>query len=75
MTVRHLDALFQPKSVAVVGASSRAGSVGAMVWARVLDGGFEGPLWPVNPKYRGLGGRTGFGGVGWRPPAPSVARI
>ena len=37
MTVRHLDALFQPKSVAVVGASSRAGSFGAIVWARVID--------------------------------------
>ena len=40
MTVRHLDALFQPKSVAVVGASSRAGSFGAIVWARVIDGAF-----------------------------------
>jgi len=56
VTVRHLDALFQPKSVAVVGASSRAGSIGAMVWSRVLDGAFEGPVWPVNPKYRDLHG-------------------
>src|SRR5689334_22726470 len=47
VTVRHLDALFQPKSVAVVGASSRAGSIGAMVWSRVLDGAFDGPVWPV----------------------------
>ncbi|CAG9203302.1 GNAT family N-acetyltransferase [Burkholderia vietnamiensis] len=75
MTVRHLDALFQPKSVAVVGASSRAGSVGAMVWARVLDGGFEGPVWPVNPKYRELGGHTVIGDVERLPAPPSVAVI
>ena len=47
MTVRNLDALFRPKSVAVIGASERPGSTGAMVWARVLEGGFDGPLWPV----------------------------
>nr|WP_249172059.1 GNAT family N-acetyltransferase [Burkholderia vietnamiensis] len=75
VTVRHLDALFQPKSVAVVGASSRAGSVGAMVWARVLDGGFEGPVWPVNPKYRELGGHTVIGDVERLPAPPSVAVI
>ncbi|MDE1010445.1 MAG: CoA-binding protein, partial [Paraburkholderia fungorum] len=56
MTVRNLDALFRPKSVAVIGASERPGSTGAMVWSRVLEGGFNGPLWPVNPKYEMLGG-------------------
>ncbi|CAH2922764.1 MAG: Protein lysine acetyltransferase Pat (EC [uncultured Paraburkholderia sp.] len=35
MTVRNLDALFRPKSVAVIGASERPGSTGAMVWARL----------------------------------------
>ncbi|AOJ78914.1 GNAT family N-acetyltransferase [Burkholderia ubonensis] len=75
MTVRHLDALFQPKSVAVVGASPRAGSIGAMVWARVLDGAFQGAVWPVNPKYRELGGHTVIGDVDRLPAPPSVAVI
>ncbi|MGE8490457.1 MAG: acetate--CoA ligase family protein, partial [Paraburkholderia nemoris] len=75
MTVRNLDALFRPKSVAVVGASERPGSTGAMVWARVLEGGFEGPIWPVNPKYETLGGRKVIGDVGDLPQAPTVALI
>ncbi|SIT45848.1 GCN5-related N-acetyltransferase [Paraburkholderia ribeironis] len=75
MTVRNLDALFRPRSVAVVGASERPDSTGAMVWARVLEGGFDGPLWPVNPKYETLGGRVVTRDVGDLPQAPSVALI
>jgi acetyltransferase len=75
VTVRNLDALFRPKSVAVIGASERPGSTGAMVWARVLEGGFDGPLWPVNPKYETLGGRAVIGDPGDLPEAPTVALI
>nr|WKF59880.1 Protein lysine acetyltransferase Pat [Paraburkholderia busanensis] len=75
MTVRNLDALFRPKSVAVIGASERPGSTGAMVWARVLEGGFDGPLWPVNPKYTVLGGHKAIGDAGDLPQAPTVALI
>ncbi|MFM0629486.1 GNAT family N-acetyltransferase [Paraburkholderia xenovorans] len=75
MTVRNLDALFRPKSVAVIGASERPGSTGAMVWARVLEGGFDGPLWPVNPKYETLGDHAVIGDPGDLPEAPTVALI
>jgi acetyltransferase len=75
LTVRNLDAVFRPKSVAVIGASERPGSTGAMVWARALEGGFDGPLWPVNPKYETLGEHAVIGDVGDLPQAPSVALI
>ncbi|MFM0730238.1 GNAT family N-acetyltransferase [Paraburkholderia sediminicola] len=75
MTVRNLDALFRPKSVAVIGASERPGSTGAMVWARVLEGGFNGPVWPVNPKYETLGGYAVIRDAGDLPEAPTVAVI
>ncbi|MFC6948269.1 GNAT family N-acetyltransferase [Paraburkholderia dipogonis] len=75
MTVRNLDALFRPKSVAVIGASERPGSTGEMVWTRVLDGGFDGPLWPVNPKYETLGGHAVIRDAGDLPEAPTVALI
>jgi acetyltransferase len=75
MTVRHLDALFQPTSVAVIGASSRPESVGAKVWRRVLAGGFQGPVWPVNPKYADLDGCTVFSDAADLLEAPSVALI
>jgi acetyltransferase len=75
MTVRNLGALFRPESVAVIGASPRPGSFGAMVWARLLEGGFEGPVWPVNPKYAELDGHTAFTDAGDLPEAPTVALI
>lgn len=75
MTVRNLDVLFRPKSVAVVGASARPESVGAKVWRQVLAGGFEGPVWPVNPKYADLDGCAVFTDVADLLEPPSVALI
>jgi acetyltransferase len=75
VTVRNLDALFRPRSVAVIGASERPGSTGAVVWARVLEGGFDGPLWPVNPKHEQLGAHAVIRDAGDLPQAPSVALI
>lgn len=75
MTVRNFDALFHPTSVAVVGASPRPGSVGAMVWACVLDGRFGGAIWPVNPKYGELNGHKVYPYVDQLPSAPSVALV
>jgi acetyltransferase len=75
MSVRNLDALFRPQSVAIIGASSSPGSLGAIVWARVLAGGFAGPVWPVNPKYDELDGRAVFADAGDLLEAPSVAIV
>jgi acyl-CoA synthetase (NDP forming) len=56
MSIRHLDALFDPHSVALIGASDRPGSVGATVWRNLRSAGFEGPCWPVNPRRDTVGG-------------------
>ena len=56
MSIRHLDALLDPKSVAVIGASDRAGSVGATVWRNLRDGSFAGPITPVNAHHAELDG-------------------
>ncbi len=45
----RLDPLLRPRSIAVVGASERELSVGRQAVHNLLAGGFEGPLWPVNP--------------------------
>ena len=47
-----IDALISPKSIAVVGATNRPGSVGLAVFQNILRGGFQGVLYPVNPKSR-----------------------
>ncbi len=56
MSIRNLNRLFQPRSVALVGASARAGSLGAAVLANLRDGGFRGVLHLINPRYRDIGG-------------------
>ena len=56
MSIRNLDHLLAPRSVAVFGASSRTGSVGATVWRNLRGGGFTGTLHAVNPKVSQLDG-------------------
>ncbi|WP_343712054.1 acetate--CoA ligase family protein [Inquilinus sp.] len=46
----RLDPLLRPRSIAVVGASARPGSVGAVMLRQLVEGGFPGPVHPVNPK-------------------------
>ncbi|MEC9343086.1 MAG: CoA-binding protein, partial [Pseudomonadota bacterium] len=75
MTIRNLDKAFQPASVAVVGASHRGGSVGTVVLRNILDGGFAGDVWPVNPKYRFVQGLDCFTGIDRLPGAPDLAVI
>ena len=75
MTIRHLDQLFAPRSVAVFGASDRVGSVGATVWRNVRQGAFKGPRWPVNPKRERLGEDVCFADVDSLPEAPELAVI
>ena len=49
MTIRHLDALTHPQSIAVIGGSSKAGSLGTRVLENIVDGGFAGTVFAVNP--------------------------
>ena len=55
-----LEAFFQPRSVAVVGASDEAGSVGAAVFRNLRAGGFAHSLWPVNPAHDSIAGEPCF---------------
>jgi acetyltransferase len=75
MSVRNLEHLFAPKSVALVGASERPGSLGATLLHNLLAGGFKGEVWPVNPKYGELAGRRCYASVADLPAAPALAVI
>lgn len=50
----QLDAIFSPKSLAVVGASTSPGKVGHDIFVNILKGGFSGTLYPVNPTARSV---------------------
>ena len=75
MSVRNLQQLFAPKSVALIGASERPGSVGATVLRNLAGARFKGAIYPVNPKYRQLAGLECYAGVADLPRAPDLALI
>ncbi|QBE65331.1 bifunctional acetate--CoA ligase family protein/GNAT family N-acetyltransferase [Pseudoduganella lutea] len=75
MSIRHLDRLFEPRSVAVIGASRRPGRIGTTVLDNMAASGFAGALWPVNPKYDTLLGIPCHARVAALPAAPDLAVI
>jgi acetyltransferase len=75
MTVRNLDFLFRPRSVAVIGASNRAHTVGATVIRNLLKGTFQGPIWPVNPKSKSVAGVHAYRDVFHLPETPDLALL
>lgn len=56
MSVHYLERLFSPRSVAVIGASERTGSLGRIAFDNLRTGGYAGELVAVNPKYRSVAG-------------------
>ena len=75
MSIFHLEQLLAPKSVALIGASPRAGKLGCVVLHNLLQGGFHGPIWPVNPKYRQIDSLPCWAEVATLPEAPELAVI
>jgi len=49
-----LDAIFSPQSIAVLGTSTSKGKVGHDIFSNILHGGFQGTLYPVNPKAKSI---------------------
>jgi acetyltransferase len=45
-----LNGLLRPKSIAVIGASNTPGKIGYTVVENLLESGYEGPIYPINPK-------------------------
>ncbi|NHQ87814.1 bifunctional acetate--CoA ligase family protein/GNAT family N-acetyltransferase [Iodobacter sp. HSC-16F04] len=60
MKPHYLSPLFDPRSVAVVGASETPGAVGTTVFANLLDGGYTGKLFPVNLHHEQVQGVAAF---------------
>ena len=51
MGVYNLDKIFKPQSIAVIGASEKEGSIGSALVENLVQGGFQGKVYPVNPRY------------------------
>ncbi len=75
MSTRNLDALFEPSTIALVGASNRPGSVGAVLARNLFEGGFQGPILAVNPHERAIRSTLNYRSVAELPLAPDLAII
>jgi acetyltransferase len=70
---RNLEHLFNPSSVALIGASDRPHSIGATVMQNLLHGGFTGPVWPVNLRHSEVAGARAYPTVADLPGTPDLA--
>lgn len=75
MTIRNLEHLFAPKSVAFIGASPEPGSVGLIITQNLRTGGFKGPIWLVNPSRTDVEGVPCYPSVDALPETPDLAVI
>ena len=66
MGIENLDRIFNPKRIAVIGASEREGSVGAKILRNLTNTGFAGEVYAVNPFRHDVQGKTAY---------PSVSKI
>ena len=75
MSIQNLDRILAPRRIAVVGASQRAGSVGNAVFTNLLTSGFQGVVYPVNPKHESVGGVQAYRDLASVPHTPDLAVI
>jgi len=64
MSIDNLEKIFKPDSIAVVGASERQGSVGAALMRNVIERGFAGKIYPINPNHSEMWGLPAFPSIG-----------
>ncbi|MDP5325807.1 MAG: acetate--CoA ligase family protein [Paracoccaceae bacterium] len=74
-TLAALNALWAPKSVAVVGASADPKKTGGRPINYLLKHGFSGQIWPINPRVDTIEGLRCYGSVADLPAAPDVAIV
>ncbi len=72
---RNISRLLNPKTVAVVGASRRPGSIGHRVMANILAAGFSGCVYPINPNAHSVAGVRAYSKLTEVPDRVDVAII
>ncbi len=75
MPEHYLRPLLAPRSVALVGATEGAGTLGAIVYRNLAAGGLRGALYAVNPKHREIFGQRAYARLTDLPRPPDVAVV
>ncbi len=61
--VRDMNRIMMPESVAVIGASSEDGKIGNSVMKNLINGGYKGEIYPINPSASEILGRKAYKSV------------
>lgn len=61
--MKDLNKMFKPESVAVIGASNQPGKVGYIIVDNLINDGFEGKIYPVNPKGGEILGKQAYASI------------
>ncbi|QOJ23147.1 MAG: bifunctional acetate--CoA ligase family protein/GNAT family N-acetyltransferase [Gammaproteobacteria bacterium] len=75
MSMHYLNLLFSPRSIAVIGASSRMDSVGGVVFKNMLESGYQGKFYAVNPNHSEIQGVQAYAGIESIPETVDLAVI
>ncbi|MDP2618991.1 MAG: CoA-binding protein [Hyphomicrobiales bacterium] len=75
MTTRNLEYAFTPRSVAVIGATSRPGSVGAVLVQNLIRGALDAPVYAVNPHRSHVFTLPAYRNVKSLPAMPDLAIV
>ena len=67
-----LHRLLNPQSIAIVGASGRSSSLGAITHRQLLDSAYPGVIFPINPKYPCVFGQTCYASLDDLPTVPDL---
>ncbi|MCB1769575.1 MAG: acetate--CoA ligase family protein, partial [Candidatus Competibacteraceae bacterium] len=73
MTIRNLEYLFKPRSIAVIGCGKQPDGPDATVEFNLIEGGFKGPVMPVNPDQRSIAGVLAYPDIASLPVTPDLA--
>jgi len=74
-SIRQLDAIFKPASVALIGASSTPGKLSYDILYNLIHAGFTGPIYPVNPKADEILGLRAYPSIGATPTPADMAVV
>ena len=75
MPIKKLDKIFRPQRIALIGVSGNPDSVGGMTLKNLVSGGFQGVIYPINPKHEAVMGIPCFPDVNSLPKTPDLAVI
>ena len=68
-----MNRMFKPKAIAVVGASESEGKIGNSVMKNLVNGGFEGEIYPINPKAETILGKKAYNDIADLPDGVDLA--